>query len=149
MKKIIAGLLMLAVCGTAMAQIYKWVDEKGVTHYDQRSPQNVKSKEVQLHDGSTGATPPAPSGASPDSAKDKDRGFRQRQAQREKDAAKLAHDTEEREKKCAYMTGRLAELQRSRRVYETNANGERVYLDDQQRDKLQAQHEQEYNQNCK
>lgn len=32
----------------ASAQIVKWVDEKGVTHYGQKAPEGAKSKEVKI-----------------------------------------------------------------------------------------------------
>jgi hypothetical protein len=39
-------LIFLAVAGPALAQVYKWVDERGVTHYGERPPQGGKASEV-------------------------------------------------------------------------------------------------------
>jgi len=51
--------LVLAVAvGPASAQVYKWVDERGVTHYGERPPQGGKASEVPDRLGSPGGTPP-------------------------------------------------------------------------------------------
>ena len=62
-------LILAAAVGPAFAQVYKWVDERGVTHYGERPPQGGKASEVPDRLGSPGGTgprpsPPAPSGDS-------------------------------------------------------------------------------------
>ncbi len=42
------SLVLLFAMVNANAQIYKWVDEKGVTHYGQKPPENTKSTEVKI-----------------------------------------------------------------------------------------------------
>jgi hypothetical protein len=44
----IFSLLSLFAWSGARAQIYKWVDEKGVTHYGQKAPEGTKTNEVKL-----------------------------------------------------------------------------------------------------
>src|SRR5260370_36230448 len=39
-------LIFLAVAAPALAQVYKWVDERGVTHYGERPPPGGKASEV-------------------------------------------------------------------------------------------------------
>jgi len=39
-------LILLATAAPAFAQVYKWVDERGVTHYGERPPQGGKASEV-------------------------------------------------------------------------------------------------------
>jgi len=51
-------LILLAAAAAAFAQVYKWVDERGVTHYGERPPQGSKANEVPNRLAS-----PAPSGA--------------------------------------------------------------------------------------
>ena len=41
-------LFLLFALGNASAQIYKWVDEKGVTHYGQKPPEGKKTTEVKV-----------------------------------------------------------------------------------------------------
>jgi Domain of unknown function (DUF4124) len=40
--------LSLFVLSNASAQIYKWVDEKGVTHYGQKAPEGKRTTEVKI-----------------------------------------------------------------------------------------------------
>jgi len=49
--------LVVAVA-PAHAQIFKWVDERGVTHYGERPPQGGKASEVPNKLGSPGGVPP-------------------------------------------------------------------------------------------
>src|SRR5258706_13780417 len=39
-------LIFLPVAAPALAQVYKWVDERGVTHYGERPPKGGKASEV-------------------------------------------------------------------------------------------------------
>lgn len=64
-------LLLGAFALPVFAQVYKWVDERGVTHYGERPPQGAKASEVPDRLGSPAAAPPktstdtAPAIASP------------------------------------------------------------------------------------
>jgi hypothetical protein len=42
------ALLCLCAIGGAQAQIYKWVDERGVTHYGQKPPEGKATTEVKV-----------------------------------------------------------------------------------------------------
>jgi glutaredoxin len=42
--KVLSTLLLLLLAGTAQAQMFKWVDEKGVTHFSDTPPQSGKVK---------------------------------------------------------------------------------------------------------
>src|SRR5262249_59074660 len=56
-------LLFLAVAAApAFAQVFKWVDERGVTHYGERPPQGAKATEVQ---DKLASPPPGRAPASP------------------------------------------------------------------------------------
>lgn len=53
------------------AQVFKWVDERGVTHYGERPPQGRKASEVPDRLGSPGGTAPranVPSSTDPNAA---------------------------------------------------------------------------------
>src|SRR6267154_5920581 len=60
-------LIFLAVAAPAFAQVYKWVDERGVTHYGERPPQGSKASEVPDRLAS-----PAPSGTGAEANNPKD-----------------------------------------------------------------------------
>jgi Domain of unknown function (DUF4124) len=47
-RAILFALFALATLNSAQAQIYKWVDEKGVTHYGQKAPEGAKTTEVKI-----------------------------------------------------------------------------------------------------
>jgi glutaredoxin len=51
--------LLFLSAGLAFAQIYKWVDENGVTHYSDSSPQEISESENE--ENSMPVTPSAPS----------------------------------------------------------------------------------------
>jgi len=40
-------LILAAAAAPAFAQVFKWVDERGITHYGERPPQGAKATEVQ------------------------------------------------------------------------------------------------------
>jgi hypothetical protein len=65
MRRTIALPLLLAVLSTpCQAAIYKWVDEKGVTHYTEQPPASGKGQEIQPR-VTTPATPAAPPAGQP------------------------------------------------------------------------------------
>jgi uncharacterized protein DUF4124 len=51
-------LILAAAAAPALGQVYKWVDERGVTHYGERPPQGGKASEVPDKLGSPGGTSP-------------------------------------------------------------------------------------------
>ena len=67
--------VFVAVAAPAFAQVYKWVDERGVTHYGERPPQGRKASEVPHKLG----TPAAPASAPRENAPPQDRSPQQGQ----------------------------------------------------------------------
>src|SRR5437762_3792750 len=94
---IVAAALSLAP--GAQAQIYKWVDEKGQTHYEERPPDGKDTKDAKK------MTAPAPSkeAAKPAGAdwKQQEQDFKQRQLQRQQLDAADDRRRAQREKACA------------------------------------------------
>lgn len=138
---------MMLCCTAASAQVYKWKDASGVTHYGSQPPANVKNSELKLKDSSTssGANSAPPENAS---LKQKELDFRKRQAQREQDETRLAQERAKRDEDCRAARLQLADLRLSGRVYELNDRGERVFMSDTQRDAEIARREAEYNRRC-
>ena len=53
--KVLVGAALLMFAGAAMAQVYKWVDAKGVTHFSDQPPPEQKNVEVKsFSTGSSG-----------------------------------------------------------------------------------------------
>ena len=137
------GLLLCAA--PSSAQMYKWVDDKGVTHYSESPPPGRKAQQIQA----TPAPGPSPSSsAAPKPAEpastwgDKERAFRQRtiereyaeEAKRQKDAERVAM----RKEACLEARYMVNALSSGVPVYKLNEKGEREYLPDTVRaDRLQ------------
>ena len=54
-----------AAVAPASAQVFKWVDERGVTHYGERPPQGGKASEVPDKLGTPGGVPARPTAPPP------------------------------------------------------------------------------------
>jgi hypothetical protein len=133
---------VLAVAAApALAQVYKWVDERGVTHYGERPPRGSKATEVQnklaspppsrapaspAQKGATGAgksgeptANPGPTGVPPPSPAPAAKA--PLTPQEEKAAARKAE--------CDSARTELARLRQGTRSILIGANGERTILD--------------------
>jgi hypothetical protein len=149
-KRFLLGFAVLAITagGGAMAnEIYKWTDEEGNVHYEDRptgaateermalsyrrtNPSSVQQR-VQSRIESTTARDEARAAAAEDA----------------KTAEKQAAEAADRQKKCESYRARLETFVQSRRLYREGADGERVYLDEtetqearQRVEKLIAEH---------
>lgn len=133
------GLLLCAA--PSSAQMYKWVDDKGVTHYSESPPPGRKAQQVQTTPSPGPSATPKP--AEPASTwGDKERAFRQRTIEREyaeetkrkKDAERVAM----RREACLEARYMIDTLNSGVPVYKLNEKGEREYLADNVRaDRLQ------------
>lgn len=140
-KSAIALVTMLAVslAGIAFANdIYKWTDEQGNVHYQDRptgdaseerltisskptDPSKVQAQVVARHEASSAAKEAAakqPAGPTPE---------------------ELQAQARERSQKCEKYKARLQKFVTSRRLYREDENGDRVYLNE---DEAQAAREQ-------
>jgi hypothetical protein len=138
-KKLLAPLLLFLAMATVGATIYKWVDEKGVTHYSATPPPNQKAREIQ-----TQPSPPAAgtegSQPTPKTWQEKEQGFQKRRAEREEaqkreeeEEAKAKREAFARKQGCILARQNLHTLQMQKAVYSINEKGERVFLDDEMR----------------
>lgn len=143
----IIALLTLVAIAPAGAQVYKWVDEKGRTHYGERPPAAGKSKEVPIRESTPKGDRAA--GAAAPLLKDQETAFRQRQVKREEEEAKAAKESAERERQCKNARGDLAELQVQRRVFTRNDKGEREFMSDAERESKVARLQSEVNRLCR
>jgi hypothetical protein len=123
-------LLAFATANVAIAkQIYKWTDENGNVHYEDR-PMSEQSERVAV---SSKPTDPARVQSQTQARLDA-------QARKAEEAAATAAagpspeerkaEAEEREKKCTQYRQTLQKFVVSRRLYREDENGERVYLDE-------------------
>ena len=157
MNKFLLILLMLASANT-FAAISKWVDAQGRVHYsDQPPPPEARAETLRSASdtegiaGTSGVTatsaPAAPKTIAEREAELK-KAQQAKQAAADKDVQKQAA-TEARKANCATAQQNLRTLQEGIRMVEVDANGERSYLDDNQRQQRIAKTQQDVSNYCK
>ena len=118
--------LMLAA-GPASGTTYKWTDANGrVVYSDQPPPGNVGVESI--------APPPPP--ANPNAVKELAsqqaalQQKRQLRAEEEAKGAKTRADADKKREQCAKVRGQITAMQAQPNLYQTNAKGEQVFMDD-------------------
>ncbi|HEY5292717.1 MAG TPA: DUF4124 domain-containing protein [Burkholderiales bacterium] len=130
----------------ATAQVYKWVDEKGVTHYGERPPQGAKAQEVEQRLANPG---PAPEKAAQPSWKEQDLEFRRRRIENEQAETKQKQTQDAKRQACNQARDQLAQTRSARRLYRLDEKGERVFQSDDERNALIARLEQLTSERCR
>ena len=140
MKKPWIFLVALLLAGAAHAQ-YKWVDKDGKTRYGDTPPAGVKA--TKLGAPASGSGPAAaPAAAGKDAKKgpmtpaEKEQDYRNRQEEAKKDREKEDKEAKEKQAKaedCARNKEYVMTLESGQRVVRTRADGERYFMDDDQR----------------
>ena len=151
-------------CINAFAEVNKWVDENNRVHYsDQPPPSSAKSKklgstakakasaETSDATGSSNATESSESGE-PKTIAEREAELRKKQ-KADKEAADKAvqnqANKEANQENCTQAQLSLKALQGEMRIMELDANGERVYLDNEQRQQRIAKTQQDISRLCK
>lgn len=115
----------------AAAEMYKWVDEKGHTVYSEQPPPDGKASKVDIR-----PSPPG-TGAAPTDWKQKEIDARQtritKEQQDQNQKAVEQNAASARKNNCLESQRQLSIAQAPRPVYEVNEKGEKVYLDDKER----------------
>jgi len=134
-KRLVVLAVLALLAPAAAAQVFKWVDESGRTHYGEKPPPGVKATEVGV--------PPPPSGAAappPPSWKDKELEMKrqrierdQREDQSRQREAAEKQKAEARKNDCENARSYLENLERGVRYYNRDAKGERVFMEEQER----------------
>jgi hypothetical protein len=128
---------LAALATAAQAQMYKCVDERGVTHYSDKPSPGCQGKEVDIQ-----PLPPTGGKVEPRSrdAAREDAEFQRRRIERERVEAKEQAVREAQQRKCAQLRSEIGRIRGARRVIEKYAeNGERIYMDDAAREKRVAE----------
>jgi hypothetical protein len=149
------ALTALAVLGAlalpAAAAVYKWVDPQGVIHYSDLPPPpegKLLSVDTSAHTTTSARTSEAPRPAQMPAAATAMRSATTGPAASPEAAARLKQTVDSdvsnaRADQCKQAQEKYANYIRSRRLYKTGANGERIYLTDQEleTERLNAKHE--------
>jgi hypothetical protein len=104
--------LVLAV--TAQGQVYKWVDDKGQTHYTETPPPQ-DSKQLKVPTGQPAASAP----------------------EEKKEPAAPAKDPKDKAARCDFEKSQLAVLDRGKVIYKDD-KGQMVEMDDAKKEKAKA-----------
>ena len=122
MKKLLVTVLLLPTL--AWAQMYKCVDERGVTHYTDSPRAGCKGGKVDIQPiPSLSGRTAAPSG----SIAERDAEFKRRQIEREQTEAQEKTALAER---CERLRREQHILASGVALYDLDARGERVYIED-------------------
>ena len=138
--------MLWALLVPAIAQVYKWVDEKGVTHYGERPPQGKKAEEVEQRLANPG---PAPGKAAQPGWKEQDLEFRRRRIETEQTEAKNKQREASQRQACNQARDQLAQMRSARRLYRLDEKGERVFQSDDERNASIARLEQLVSERCR
>ena len=142
-RMIITSSLLLALSASAMAsQVYKWVDEQGVTHFGSQPPQGQQATSVNT------ATP-QPKQPAQQPAPTFDSVADPKQAEYDAKVKKdVAHTEAELKKFCESMRSNLAQLSNNPRV-EFEVDGEVRRMTEEERQKQINDAKKSIGENCK
>ncbi|WP_122316986.1 DUF4124 domain-containing protein [Pseudomonas cichorii] len=123
---ILAAAFSMAVSTTSQAaQIYKWVDAQGVTHFDAQPPAGQQAEEINVQKPPPAPAAPTASEADPKQQEIDARVKKQVRAQE----ARLAEN-------CEVMRNNLAQLQNNPRVREQTEGGTKRLSDEDRKARL-------------
>ena len=126
-------MLLLLAAIPAWGQMYKCVDERGVTHYTDKPQANCAGGQVDIR-----PIPPVSGKEAPRSSSlaGEDAEFKRRQIQREQAEAREKALLQQR---CTTLRSEYALLNSGIPIIKSNERGERVYLEDATRDARMAE----------
>lgn len=146
-----AGLTALAitVSGAAMADdIYKWTDAEGNVHYGDRPSGEPTEQRMQItYNRTSNRTVQRQVQSYRDAAAAREEA-RGAAAEAEEKAAEERAVAEDRMAKCEQTRTQLKQMLEARRVYREDENGERVYLDEEQRNQARERAEEQIEEYC-
>ena len=144
MRTVALAFLLLSL--PAAGQVYKCVDARGVTQYSDKPRPDCKGTAVDIR-GQEPISGKLESYGTDVGAAERD--FQKRQQQREKEAQDQAKADETRQQRCDRMRADYQRFTSMRRIFETDAKGERRYLDDAERNAKTAQMESAIARDCR
>ena len=131
--------LALAAFSAGAQTMYKWVDEKGTTHFSENPPPDGK-KATKVEPK---VIPPSPEAAAPrndpQSWRKQEADFRKRQVESRQREEADARERAERAQNCERAKRRIAFLTNTHRIHRDNADGTRSYMTDAERDAEMAE----------
>ena len=143
-----AVLAMTMASGAMANEIYKWTDADGNVHYEDRPTGAETEERLDMTYGRTDRRSVQRRVKARTDAEASRREAASVAAASKQEAADNAAAEEARAAKCERSRARLESYLQSRRLYRTDENGERVYLDDTQRQEARQKAEEQITQFC-
>jgi hypothetical protein len=126
--------LVIAISTSAFAdEIYKWTDEDGNVHYEDRPSGDPSEEQLQLSYNRTNTEALQGRVEAQSDAENSRQEAREQAAEEKRTAEEERLAAEQKQVECASHRAKLAKLLASPRVYRTNEEGARTYLDEAQR----------------
>ena len=150
-RALILGACLALAAGVASAQMYKWVDEKGTTHYSESPPPDDAKTKVKPTKVEPKVIPPSSSSAYKEGQekwRSQEAEFRKRQMDRGQRDRAEGEDKAKRAHECENQRSRLASLQNTARFYRDNPDGTRSYMSDSAREENMANQRDIIRQTC-
>lgn len=150
-KRIVLSCAVMAmtIASGAMAnEIYKWTDENGDVHYEDRPSGAATEERLDITYRRTDGSAVQKRVQTRVDAQTSRREAASVAAAAQQEAADNAAADEARKQKCDRSRARLESYLQSRRLYRTDENGERVYLDDAQRQEARQKAEEQISEFC-
>ena len=147
-RALAAACFALAAFASGAQTMYKWVDEKGTTHFSENPPPDGKASKIEpkvTPRSSPAATPPK---SDSEAWRAQEAEFRKRQIDRGQREQSEEREKGERAQGCATARRRLAFLQNTHRIYRDNEDGTRSYMDDAQREAALARQRELVREQC-
>ena len=122
-------LLGMPLSAETQAQIYKWVDAQGVTHYGAQPPTGIKTETINIGTGVSQSLPAsAPPTALPSAPQTDQQAIIDKQVKHQ-----VMMQETERQAYCTQLRTNLAQLQNNPRIHVQQDNGEIYRLSDEER----------------
>ena len=141
-KKLLVASMVMFLSLTAHAEIYKWVDEHGQTHYGEKPPANKKSKQIYVRPApvsgiatETSTKQPSDSRSRLEKQQKLIRALSDDRKQKQEQRAKQQRMEKQRIRNCAVSKDNLRRYQSSSSVYKVDDKGNRITLPGTERDK--------------
>jgi hypothetical protein len=134
--------------GAMANEIYKWTDADGNVHYEDRPSGAATEERLDLTYRSTDRGAVQARVKSRVDAQTAREEAKSTAAAAEQEAADNAAAEQQRSKRCDQARARLESYLQARRLYRTDDNGERVYLDDSQSQQARQKAEEQIAEFC-
>lgn len=144
------SILLMVVASSAQAEIYKWVDETGKTHYGDR-PHGVKNaKKMDIVERGENGTP-APDYSTQERLERQQKvlqSLQEDRLKREKEQADAKAKKQEQKEKCARLAAQIKHNEQVSVFYKISKTGERVFYSDSEGDALRKKTKDAYKEHC-